>query len=103
MENKVEIIETRLHAMEIQKTPEQGEAYTMENIKLKDRIKELEENVNHNLTLNNIECKIDIKPIKEKMNKLISLDHERNKRALNLIIFCLKEEEEDDPLSIIKT
>ena len=53
MENKVEIMETRLYAMEIQKTPKQGEVDTAENIKLKDRIKELEENVNHNLTLNN--------------------------------------------------
>ena len=51
-------------------------------------IKELEKKVNHNLTLNNIEGKIDIKPIKEEMNKLIALDHDRNKRALNLIIFC---------------
>ena len=85
-------METRLHAMEIQKTPEQGEGDTVENIKLKDRIKELEENVNQNLTLNNIEGKIDIKLIKEEMNKLIALDHERNKRALNLMIFCLKED-----------
>ena len=65
-------------------------------------IKELEEKVNHNLTLNNIEGKIDIKPIKEEMNKLIALDHERNKRTLNLIIFCLKEEEEEDTLAIVK-
>ena len=36
------------------------------NIKIKDRIKELEEKFNHNLTLNNIEGKIDIKPIKRK-------------------------------------
>ena len=100
MENKVEIMETRLHAMEIQKTIKQGEAYTVENIKLKDRIKELEEKVNHNLTTNNIEGKIDIKPIKEEMNKLIDLDHERNKIHFNLIIFCLKEE---DMLSIVKT
>ena len=54
----------------------------MENIKLKDRIQELEEKVNHNLTLNNIEGKIDIKPVKEEMNKLIALDHECNKRDL---------------------
>ena len=75
----------------------------MKNIKLNDRIKELEEKVNHNLTLNNIEGKIDIKPIKEEMNKLIALAHECNKRALKLIIFCLKEEEEDDTLDIVKT
>ena len=96
-------METRLHAMEIQKTPEQGEANTVENIKLNDRIKELEENFNHNLNLNNIEVKIDIKPIKEEMNKLITLDHQRNKISLNLIIFCLKEEEEEDMLAIVKT
>ena len=66
-------------------------------------IKELEEKVNHNLTLNNIEGKIDIKPIKEEMNKLIALDHEHNKRVLNLIIFGLKEDEEEDTLVIVKT
>ena len=66
LENKVKILETRIHAMEIQKTLEQGEEYTVENIKSKDRIKELVEKVNHNLTLNNIEGKIDIKSIKEK-------------------------------------
>ena len=37
------------------------------------------------------------------MNKLIALDHECNKRALRLIIFGLKEEEEDDRLAIVKT
>ena len=76
-------METSLHAMQIEKTPEQGEADTLENIKLKDMIKEIEEKVNHNLTLNNIEGKIDTKPIKEEMNKLIALDHEHNKRAFN--------------------
>ena len=90
LENKVEIMETTLQEMKIQKTHEQGEADLVENIKLNHRIKELEEKVNQNLTLNNIEGKIDIKPIKEEMNKLITLDHEHNKRALNLIIFPLK-------------
>jgi hypothetical protein len=42
-----------------------------------------------------MENKLDIKPIKEEMNKPIKLDHERNKRALNLIIFGIKEQEED--------
>ena len=37
------------------------------------------------------------------MNKLIALEHERNTRSLNLIIFGLKEEEEEDTLSIVKT
>jgi hypothetical protein len=49
-------------------------------------IKELEEKLINNLTLSNMENKLDIKPIKEEMNKLIELDHERNKKALNLII-----------------
>ena len=97
MENKVEIMETRLHAMEIQKTLE-GEADTIENTKLKDRIKELEEKVNHNLTLDNIESKIYIKHIKEEMKKLVALDHWCSKRDLSLIIFGLKDEEEEDML-----
>ena len=66
-------------------------------------IKALQEKVNNNLTLNSVEAKIDIKPIKEEMNKLIALDHEHNKRALNLIIFCLKEEAEDNMLGIETT
>ena len=44
-------METRLHTMEIQKTPKQGEADTVENIKLKDMIKESEEKFNQILTL----------------------------------------------------
>ena len=36
------------------------------------------------------------------MNKFIALDHEHNKRDLNLIIFRLKEEEEEDTLAIVK-
>ena len=66
-------------------------------------IKESEEKINHSLTLNNIEVKIDIKPIKEEMNKLIALEHDCNKRDLNLVIFGLKEEEEEDTLAIVKT
>ena len=89
--------------MEIKKTLKQGQEYVVENIKLKDSIKESEEKINHNLTLNNIEGKLDIKPIKEEMNNLIALDHERNKIALMLIIFGLKEEEEEDTLVIVKT
>ena len=45
---------------------------------------------------------MDIKPIKEEMNKLIELDHERNKRSLNLIIFGIKEQQEEDTLAIVK-
>ena len=69
---------------------------------MKDRIKELEEKLTNNLTLNNLENKSDIKPIKEEMNKLIELDHEHNKRALNLIIFGIKEQQEEDTLAIVK-
>jgi hypothetical protein len=36
------------------------------------------------------------------MNKLIELDHEHNKRALNLIIFGIKEQQEDNTLAIVK-
>jgi hypothetical protein len=49
-----------------------------------------------------MENKLDIKPIKEEMNKLIELDHEHNKRALNLIIFGIKEQQEEDTLAIVK-
>lgn len=47
--------------------------------------------------------KLDIKPIKYEMNKLIELDHEHNKRALNLIIFGLKVEVDEDTLAIAQT
>ena len=59
---------------------------------MKDMIKELEEKVNNNLTLNSGVGKLAIKPIKDQMKKMIELDHEHNKRALNLIIFGFKEE-----------
>jgi hypothetical protein len=69
---------------------------------LRDRIKELEEKITNNLSLSNMENKLDIKPIKEEMNKLIELDHEHNKRSLNLITFCIKEQQEEDTLAIVK-
>ena len=47
--------------------------------------------------------KLDIKPIKDEMKKIIELYHERNKRALNLIIFGLKEEVDEDTLAIAQT
>ena len=72
------------------------------NHNLRDRIKELEEKLTNNLTLSNMENKLDIKPIKEEMNKLIEMDYERNKRALNLIIFGIKEQQEEDALAIVK-
>jgi hypothetical protein len=82
------------------KSTQEGE--NEENHNLRDRIKELEEKLTNNLTLSNLENKSDIKPIKEEMNKLIELDHERNKRSLNLIIFCIKEQQEEDTLAIVK-
>jgi hypothetical protein len=54
------------------------------------------------LALSSLEKKLDIKLIKEKMNKIIELDHEHNKRALNLVIFGIKEQQEEDTLAIVK-
>jgi hypothetical protein len=72
------------------------------NHNLRDRTKEPEEKITNNLTLSNMENKLDIKPIKEEMNKLIKLDHGHNKRALNLIIFGIKEQQKEDTLAIVK-
>ena len=66
-------------------------------------IKSLEEKFNNNLTLNSVEGKLDIKTIKEEMKKLLELEHECNKTALNLIIFGLKDEVDDDSLYIVHT
>jgi hypothetical protein len=79
----------RIQEMEKHKQSTQ-EGGVEENQNFRDRIKELEEKLTNNLTLSNMENKLDIKPIKEEMNKLIELDHERNKRALNLIFFGIK-------------
>jgi hypothetical protein len=49
-----------------------------------------------------MENKFDMKPIKEEINKLTEMDHEHNKRALNLIIFGIKEQQEEDTLEIVK-
>ena len=67
-----------------------------ENHNLRDRIKELEEKLTNNLTLSTI------KPIKEEMSKIIKMDHEHNKRSLNLISFGIKEQQEEDTLAIVK-
>ena len=69
---------------------------------MREGIKEIEEKLTNNLTLGNLENKLDMKLIKKEMNKLIELDHERNKRALNLIIFGIKEQQEEDTLAIVK-
>ena len=108
LENKMEAMETRLHVIEKQnqdtnQPSQQGDADTLEGLKMKDMIKELEEKVNSRLTLNNVVDKLDIKPIKDEMKKLIELDHERNKRTLNLIIFGLNEEEDEDTLALVQT
>ena len=82
---------------------QQVDADTLESLKMKDMIKSLEEKFNNNLTLNRVEGKLDIKPIKDEMKKLIELDHKRNKRAVNLITFDLKEEVKEDTLAISQT
>jgi hypothetical protein len=73
-----------------------------ENNNLRDKIKELEDNIINDLALNSVEHKLDIKPIKEEMNNLIELYHEHNKISLNLIIFGIKEQKDEDTLAIVK-
>ena len=73
-----------------------------ENNNLRDKIEELEDKLINSLALNSVEQKLDIKSIKEEMIKLIELDHERNKRVLNLIIFGIKEQKYEDTLAIVK-
>jgi hypothetical protein len=99
--SELQTMKDRIQEMEKHKQSTQ-EGGVEENHNLRDRIKELEEKLTNNLTLSNMENKLDIKPIKEEMNKLIELDHERNKRALNLIIFGIKEQQEEDTLAIVK-
>ena len=108
LENKMEAMETRLQVIEKQnqdmnQTSQQVDVVTLESLKMKDMMKELEEKVNSHLTLNRVAGKLDIKPIKDEMKNLIELDHERNKRALNFIIFSLKEEVDEDTLAIAQT
>jgi poly-D-alanine transfer protein DltD len=101
LKSELQTMKDRIQEMEKykQSTQERG---VEGNHNLRDRIKELEEKLTNNLTLRNMENKLDIKPIKEEMNKLIELDHEHNKRALNLIIFGIKEQQEEDMLAIVK-
>jgi hypothetical protein len=72
--------------------------YVDEDNNLRDTIKELQDKIINNLDLNIMEHKFDI----EEMNKLIELDHEHNKRSLNLVIFGLKEQKDEDTLAIVK-
>ena len=51
-------------------TSQQEDVDTLESLKMKDMIKELEEKVNSCLTLNNVVDKLDIKPIKDEMKKI---------------------------------
>jgi hypothetical protein len=69
---------------------------------LRDKIKDLEEKLTNNLALSSLENNLDIKLIKEEINKIIKLDHEHNKRAMNLITFGIKEQKEEDTLEIVK-
>ena len=78
IENKIKLLEnkmeTRLQVIEKQsqdmdQTLQQGDTETLESLKMKDMIKELEAKVNNNLTLNSVARKLDIKPIKEEMKK----------------------------------
>jgi hypothetical protein len=95
--SELQTMKDRIQEMEKHKQSTlEGGGGVEENHNLRDRIKELEEKLTNNLTLSNMENKLDIKPIKEEMNKLIELDHERNKRALNLIIFGIKEKQKED-------
>jgi hypothetical protein len=100
LKSELQTMNDRIQEMEKHKQSTQGGVE--ENHNLRDRIKELEEKLTNNLTLSNMENKLDIKPIKEEMNKLIKLDHEHNKRALNLIIFGIKEQQEEDTLAMVK-
>jgi hypothetical protein len=99
--SELQTMKDRIQEMEKHNQPTQ-EGGVEGNHNLRDRIKEIEEKLTNNLTLSNMENKLDIKPIKEEMNKLIELDHERNKKALNLIIFGIKEQQEEDTLAIVK-
>lgn len=45
---------------------------------------------------------LDMKLFREEMNMLIDLDHDYNKRALNLIIASVKEYKDDDTITIVK-
>jgi hypothetical protein len=99
--SELQTMKDRIQEMENHKQSTQ-EGGVEENHNLRDRIKELEEKLTNNLTLSNMENKLDINPIKEEMNKLIELDHEHNKRPLNLIIFGVKEQQEEDTLAIVK-
>ena len=68
----MEAMETMMQVIEKQnqdtnEISQQGDVDTLEILKMKDMIKELEEKVNSRLTLNSVAGKLDIKPIKDEM------------------------------------
>ena len=104
----MEAMETRLQVIEKQnqdmnQSSQQVDVDTLESLKMKDMIKVLEEKVNSHVTLNSLAGKLDTKPIKDEVKKMVELDHEPNKRALNLIIFGLENEVDEDTLPIAQT
>ena len=108
LENKMEAMETRLQVIEKQnqymnQTSQKVDVDTLESLKTKEMFREIEDTINNHFILNTVPGKLDIKLIKDEMKKLIELDHEHNKRALNLIIFDLKEEVDEDTLAIAQT
>jgi len=62
----------------------------------------LEGNIKFHLTKKKVEVKLDIKLIKEEMNKLIDLYRESNKISLNLIIFGIKEQNDEETLALVQ-
>jgi hypothetical protein len=91
-------IKARIQEMEKQKQSTQ-EGEVKANLNMRDSM--LEEKLTNNLDLISLENKLDIKPINEEINNLVELDHECKRRAMNLIIFGIKEQEED-MLAIVK-
>ena len=67
MEIGLQVIEKQ--NQDTNQTSQQGDSDTLESLKMKDMLKELEENVNNILTLNSVALKLDIKPNKEEIKK----------------------------------
>ena len=67
MEIGLQVIEKQ--NQDTNQTSQQGDSDTLESLKMKDMLKELEENVNNFVTLNSVARKLDIKPNKEEIKK----------------------------------
>jgi len=67
MEIGLQVIEKQ--NQDTNQTSQQGDSDTLESLKMKDMLKELEENVNNIVTLNSVARKLDIKPNKEEIKK----------------------------------